>query len=390
MTSSLWKRPRLRADEEEREVSWLELFYDLVFVILIFVLAHLLEGQVSWEGVFAFGLLFVPVWWVWMVPTLYNDRFGTDDLSHRLFTFLLMVPIVGLAIAVPEGLGALSTAFALSYIAARAILLLMWVRAGWHDPAARPLTTRLAIGFSISLLPWVISVFVPAPARFILWTIGLSIELLTPLITIVRIQTRVPVFSTAYLSERYALFTVIVLGEIVISVVRGAAESDHPRIATGIACALGLALAFSLGWVYFDNVRNRLVKPGLLWATLRGYLHLPLLMGLTALGAGVAKVIVHEEGLPTAPTRWLICGALAFALITIGVIELTGARDRSTDKSFRWSIVVRFAAGAIALLLGLAGRLDLFVLLSLLVLLCVGQMMLSLSLRFTAPGRDTG
>lgn len=387
--TSLWERPRFRAGEEEREVSWLELFYDLVFVVLIFVLAHLLEGQVSWDGVFAFGLLFVPVWWVWMVPTLYNDRFGMDDLSHRLFTFFQMVPIVGLAIAVPEALGALSTSFALSYIAARAILLLMWVRAGWHDPVARPLTTRLAIGFSISLLLWVISVFVPAPARFILWAIGLSIEVLTPLITIMRIQTRVPAVSTSYLSERYALFTVIVLGETVISVVRGAAESDHPRLATGIACALGLALAFSLGWVYFDNVRDRLVKPGLLWATLRGYLHLPLLMGLTALGAGVANIILHEEGLPTESARWLICGALAFALITIGIIELTGVRDRSTGRIFRWSIIVRFAAGAIALLLGLVGGLDLFVLLSLLVLLCVGQMILSLYLRFPAPDSST-
>ena len=41
----LWQRPRLRTDEEqglERKATWLELFYDLVFVVVIAELAHTL------------------------------------------------------------------------------------------------------------------------------------------------------------------------------------------------------------------------------------------------------------------------------------------------------------------------------------------------------------
>jgi low temperature requirement protein LtrA len=319
-----------------------------------------------------------------MTSTLYNDRFEADDVSYRLFIFVQMLPIVGLAIAVPDGLETQSTVFALSYIAARAILLVMWVRAGWHNPIARPLVTHLVTGFSIALLLWVISVFVPTPTRFVLWSIGLLIDVLTPLTT-VGIQARMPRLSASHLPERYALFTIIVLGETVISVVRSAAESYPPQLATGIACAFGLALAFSLGWVYFDNVRSQPVKPGLLWPTLRGYLHLPLFMALAAIGAGVANIIGHEEEALSEPTRWLICGALAISLFAIGIIEFTVDQNHPTSTVSGWNITICFSFAAIALLLGLMGSsFDLFVLLSFLVLLVVSQLILSLYLRFPA------
>ncbi len=63
----LLRPPRLRTLEVDglagaRHASWLELFYDLVFVVIIAELAHKLGGRVSWPGVAAFAALFVPVW----------------------------------------------------------------------------------------------------------------------------------------------------------------------------------------------------------------------------------------------------------------------------------------------------------------------------------------
>src|SRR5919199_5398923 len=97
-TRRWWQRPRLRTDEEEhreRKVSWLELFYDLVFVVVISELTSYLSGHVSLEGMLGFSLLFVAVWWVWIGGTLYNERFETEDVSYRGFSFLAMLPVAG-------------------------------------------------------------------------------------------------------------------------------------------------------------------------------------------------------------------------------------------------------------------------------------------------------
>lgn len=60
-----WQAPQLRIDEEaeERRATWLELFYDLVFVVAIAQLAHKLNEDVSLSGLIGFVVLFVPVWW---------------------------------------------------------------------------------------------------------------------------------------------------------------------------------------------------------------------------------------------------------------------------------------------------------------------------------------
>src|SRR5690349_13150855 len=93
-----WQPPRLifADDEEERRVSWLELFYDLVFVVVISQLSHYLAEHVSLAGALSFGLLFVPVWWVWIGGTIYNARFETPDISYRVATLAQMLPVAAM------------------------------------------------------------------------------------------------------------------------------------------------------------------------------------------------------------------------------------------------------------------------------------------------------
>jgi low temperature requirement protein LtrA len=66
-----WQPPRKASErEEERSVTFLELFYDLVYVVLISQLAHALSGHVNLAGVGGFAFLFVTVWlaWCWVWP----------------------------------------------------------------------------------------------------------------------------------------------------------------------------------------------------------------------------------------------------------------------------------------------------------------------------------
>jgi low temperature requirement protein LtrA len=393
---SVWQRPRLRDDESElreHRTTWLELFYDLVFVVVVAQLAHELAADVAWEGVLGFVMLFIPVWWVWIGATFYNDRFDTDDVGQRVYTFLQILAVAALALSVHNGLGEASQAFATSYAAARLLIIFMWVRGGFYNPAARPLTNRYAAGFSASLALWALSVFVDPPWRFVMWGVGLLFDLLTPLATL-QIQRRLPSYSMSHLPERFGLFTIIVLGESVAGTLRGAAQGEGPALVLQpiVAGALGLAMAFALWWLYFDNVMDRPVRPGLFSFAGRTYLHLPLLMGITAIGAGVADVIASESSTLEAPLRWLICGAVAVSLISLGLLEVTLSVGSLSSGERRAVIVLRLACGIAALLLALVGEaLSMLVLMGALVLLLMVPLFHGLLSRMrTSPGVASG
>ncbi len=79
------------SNNANRHATWLELFYDLVFVVVIFQLAHYLEENFTLNGFLGFLALFVPVWWSWTGAVFYATRFDTDDLGHRILVLLQMV-----------------------------------------------------------------------------------------------------------------------------------------------------------------------------------------------------------------------------------------------------------------------------------------------------------
>ncbi|MEA2575284.1 MAG: hypothetical protein QOH93_2582 [Chloroflexia bacterium] len=389
---SVWQRPHLRDDESElreHRTTWLELFYDLVFVVVVAQLAHELATNVTWNGVLAFLLLFIPVWWVWIGATFYNDRFDTDDIGQRAYTFLQILAVAALALNIHDGIGKASQGFALAYAAARLLIIFMWVRGGFYNPVARPLTNRYAAGFSVSLALWVLSIFVDPPWRFMLWGIGLLFDLLTPLGTL-HIQRRLPSYSTSHLPERFGLFTIIVLGESVAGTVRGAAEGLALALQTVVAGVLGLAMAFALWWLYFDNVMDRPVRRGLFSFAGRTYLHLPLLMGITAIGAGVADVIGSESGILQAPLRWLICCAVGTSLLALGLLEMTLDPAGLSEGSRRSIILLRVGTGVAALLLAPVGEvLSTVVLMSALVLLLAAPIAQGLLTRLRAPNNSS-
>lgn len=352
-----WAKPRLRTDEEEdreRRVGWLELFFDLVFVVVVAELSHSLAEHISLPGVIGFVLLFIPVWWIWIGGTFYNERFETNDVSNRLFVFLQMLPVAALAVFAHAALGETSIGFALAYAAGRVIIIILWLRGGWHDQRFRPVSNRYAIGFGLSFLLFVGSVFTPPPLRFWLWGLGLLIDVGTPMTTL-HLQARLPRFSASRLPERLGLFVIIVLGETLVGVVRGVAAQHNLTLATGVTGALGMALGFGLWWVYFDFVARRQFKRGRWWPLIWTYLHLPLLMGIVAVGAGVSNVVASEEtGLP-GEARWLIAGAVAAALIIIGLLELTLRRREDEPTHPRLSPLLKFIGGLLALGLGWLG-----------------------------------
>lgn len=320
--------------EQPRRATWLELFYDLVFVVAISQLAHRLSGDVSFGGFFGFVALFIPLWWAWIGTTFYANRFDSDDLGRRILMGLQMLAIAALAVNIHHGLSSTSVGFALAYGASRLMLVLEYLWAGFNIPAVRKLTTPTAIGFGFGAILWLLSAFVPLPVRFSLWVIGLVSDFLTPLTVAAQLNKFPP--HPEHLPERFGLFTIIVLGEAIIAVVNGVSEMNWGWASSGSAIA-GFVTAFSLWWIYFDNVSGSVfgqqqpkgggqnaggLKRSLLWL----YIHLPLVIGLAATGVGVEHGI-EQAGYGaalTSPERWLICGCVGLCYGCLAVLHRLG------------------------------------------------------------------
>lgn len=353
-----WQRPQLRTDEDQhihRRVGWLELFYDLVFVVVISELAHNLAADVTLTGVGQFVLLFMPVWWLWIGGTYYNERFETEGVDNRLFTFLQMLPVAGMATFAHYGTSKTSVQFALSYAAARILLTYLWGRAGYHDRRFAPTARRFVAGFSVAIALFLISTLVPPPQRFILWGLGLLIDLGTPVLTI-RHQSTLPRFSTSHLPERFGLFILIVLGESIIGVVQGLAAKEELSLFAGLSGVLGMALSFGLWWVYFDYVARRPFKPGTAWSFAWGYLHLPLVMTLTATGAGILNVIANEDAILPDPVRLLIAASVGCSVMLMALLELTLHRTADEPTHPRLSPLLKGGVGTVAIAIGFLGQ----------------------------------
>ncbi|MBI5101087.1 MAG: low temperature requirement protein A [Nitrospirae bacterium] len=145
LKKGLIRPPHLRSEtdqERERHATWLELFYDLVFVAGISQLAANLGRDYSLTGVLNFAFLFVPVWWAWVGHTFYLTRFDSEDVIHWLLTMLQIVAVASLIVYLPGALGRDSSGFALSYAAVRFILVAEYWRAGRHINSVRPLVNR--------------------------------------------------------------------------------------------------------------------------------------------------------------------------------------------------------------------------------------------------------
>ena len=156
-TAQPWLRPpRLRTlagedAEDERHASWLELFFDIVFVVAIAELSHELVVDHTLSGFATFAALFVPIFVAWQGFSFYADRFDTDDVLFRVCMLAAMLSVAALAIQIPDVAHGESAGFALAYVAIRVLTVVLNLRAYRHVPLARPLIGRYVVAFSFSV-----------------------------------------------------------------------------------------------------------------------------------------------------------------------------------------------------------------------------------------------
>jgi low temperature requirement protein LtrA len=333
----------------ERHATWTELFFDLVFVVCVAQLATGLHDRPSLSGAATFARLFVPVWWTWTTYAYVADLFDADDAAFRAVLLGAMLLVAAQAATLPAAFDGRTTGFAVAYAVLRVDLLAVYAWAWRSDRSMRRLTATHLAGFALGLAVWLGALAFDGPARYALWGVSIAIDLATGLVAYLP-RADIPRHSS-HMPERFGAFVLIVLGESVIAVSVGTADA-HWAFESVATAALGFALASALWWMYFARFDGEVFN----WALgggaearrrsfVYGYVHLPMMAALAAVGVGVKlaieQAIARGEHPHTAPVLGV---ALAAYLVSVTLVQ--GAAPRGLER--------RAVAGRCALAVGAA------------------------------------
>jgi low temperature requirement protein LtrA len=349
-----WRPPRPYGELiADRTVSFLELFYDLVYVAVISQAAHHLAGHVTVSGLGEFALVFALIWIAWINGSLYLDLHGREDGRTRNVVFIQMGVLVLLAVFTEEaadGGGAFAVVYAMFLAIQTALWFTVWRQDRQGHTEFPVLTKRYTTSMGLSAAVILASVLLPAHPRLVVW-VAFAVAWIAGIALVGwRASRGLGLTPTGSLVERFGLFTIIVLGEVVFGVVDGlsSAERDALTITTGM---LALWMGFGLWWIYFDLVGRRLPRDrgGAVASWVLG--HFPLTLSIAAAGAGMVSLIghAHDASTPTS-TAWLLAGAVATGLLALTLIERALADAQRLFSVFQ-PLGMATTAGAVAALI---------------------------------------
>ena len=371
----------LAGGDAGRKVTWLELFFDLIFVAAVSQVAEPLREQYSLMGLVRFTPLFVLIWWAWTGHAVFSTRFDTDDVVQRGLTLVQMFAVAAMAANAKDALDSRSSAgFAAAYAAVRFVLVAQYFRAR-QVPDARPLTTRYLVGHGSAALLWLASAVVPAPGRFWIWGLAFAIDLGTPWLAVPH-SVKVPP-DAAHLPERFGLFTLILLGESVVAVMQGMESQEDWTLAAATSAFLGMGISFLIWWWYFDGASGASEQPVRtqreavrfhIWS----YAHFPLYLGIVVAGVGVQRIVTAaSRATLTATEATVLTGAIASVMLAMTAIGAASAGGRRNDS---FGIMQNVALAAATLAIGLVGHFGSPVgLIVVIAALCLAQLGVSLA-----------
>jgi len=296
-SSAWWGAPK-KFDREikERRISWLELFYDLVYVIAIARITHHLSHHISTNDFLEYASLFILIFWGWLNGSLYHDLHGNEGLRTRLMTLWQMMIIAAFAITIDQSGSNRIANITIVFMIMQFYITYMWWSIGIYDKEHRRYNLPFTILFLLSLALMGLSLTV-------------SHEWLKMLVPLVMICNYSPPFIahrllrrasldlnlSSNMSERLGLFTIIVFGELVFGVVNGISKMHVADLSTWLNFAFAIAIVFALWWIFFTLASNREAKKGFVNATLLELLYIPTLISLGLVAASFSGLFENDS-----------------------------------------------------------------------------------------------
>lgn len=294
-----------------KRASWLELFYDLVFVALVaqhtYAVALHHETLIDWLHIGIVGYLIFYAWWG---TTVIRNIQGKEYVADKLFIQLQMVFAFLMSLGLPAAFEGNHQLFLWGYVAVRLVQLYVVERAFRLKHLERPNTNNIVHGIMVSVGMVAVASFLAAPYSYLLLVLAVVLEILNPLAQ--GQGNRVRMLNISHLQERLGLFLLLVMGEsvLVVAIANTAAGADAMR---PLVVFSGVIMMFALWWSYFHYMEK--TGEGIRPKSLMFYLHAHawLFGAVVLIAAAYKKLLEHTTLYP-----------LDTVLLTLG-ITLVGA-----------------------------------------------------------------
>jgi len=319
MNKSSAKKPltgllRVR-DGHEARVSFVELFFDLIYVFAVTQLSHRLLENLTVAGAVETLVLWFAVWLAWQYTSWVTNWFDPETLQIRVLLFAIMLVGLLMAAAIPEAFAGRGLVFAIAYAAIQVGRTLFVLCCLGKDHALTPNFRRMFGWLFISAVFWIAGGLSPEH-RLALWIIAVACEYFSPMIGFAlpglgRSDTREWTIEGGHLAERCQLFVIVALGEALLvtgATVAHAAQWEAPVM---VAFVVTFASALAMWWLYFDTSSKdgsdaivHSSDPGRIGAYFH-YVHVIIVAGVIVSAVGAELVIAHPDQ-RIAPTSLLV------------------------------------------------------------------------------------
>ncbi|MBB1091112.1 low temperature requirement protein A [Rhodopseudomonas palustris] len=320
---------RVRKPHEHSRVTYVELFFDLVFVFAVTQVSHFLLAHFTPIGALQTLILMLAIWWVWVYTSWITNWLDPERTSVRVMLFTLMSAGLLLSTSIPHAFESRGLAFALAFVAMQVGRSAF---ATFTTPKSDPLRLNLArilIWLSVSAVFWITGGLLDGHIRIALWLIALAIEYAGPFagFYVPRIgasTTQDWSVEGGHMAERCALFIIIALGESI--VVTGTTFAGIEWSVVGFAAVASALLgAIAMWWIYFhigvhlgSERISQSSDPGRLARLAYTYLHLPIVAGIVVAAISDEMLLAHPSG--HADAKMILATVGGPVLFLIGVL----------------------------------------------------------------------
>ena len=325
---------RQRGAADDGKVSYLELFFDLVFVFSITQISHLIAYHYTPAGVAEGAILMLAIWWLWIFTTWAMNWLDPKASAVRAMLFAMMLAGLVLSASIPDAWGSQGLVFALAFVAMQVgrSLFMAWV----FLPANRVNSTnflRISAWLAFSGVFWIAGALSGHELRLYFWLAALAIEYASPAAGfwvpgLGASKTETWDISGAHMAERCALFVIICLGESIIVSGKTFAESE-PSLGLTAAFLADFATTCAMWWIYFHFGHERATHlieqsedPGRIGRSVFTYAHIPIVAGIILSAVGAEFSLAHpQDAAHWRETTAMVGGPVLFLL---GVLWFKG------------------------------------------------------------------
>jgi low temperature requirement protein LtrA len=335
------RRNLLRPDDSERadRVTYIELFFDLIFIFALTQLSRYLYENQSWTGALESAMLVLALWWVWVYTTWVTNWLDPARLPVR--GVIIALSLVGLVMSTSifESFGDRGIVFAIAYVTLQLGRTTFMVFAlARHDRALHQTFLRMLAWLSVAAVFWIVGALLPLEYRLPFWIAALAIEYVSA-----SLGFRVPGTGKAavddwdlsgpHIAERSALFVIIALGESFL-VTGFAFVAQESSVAGVLGMLLAFVTAVAMWWLYFDHGERagskaiaRASAPGRIVRLAYTYVHAIIIAGIVLTSVADKEILEHPDEAMSWSTAVTVVGGPVLYLVGLVLFRRIVARE---------------------------------------------------------------